>query len=117
MLKQIWIALKNRGVVGTTDAGPASPLNMTGTPVLSDARCNACGACVKACPADALRMPEKAGSAKERVLLQFSHGRCIGCARCVEACLPKAIEFLPGSGTWQLGVGDEWQPLEAREGK
>lgn len=117
MLKQIWIALKNRGVVGSTDAGPSAPLNMTGKPALLLAGCTACGACVKACPVAALRMAGANGSGKTAAVPQIAHVRCIGCARCVEACLPKLLAFLPGPGTWQLGREDEWQSLETREEK
>jgi len=117
MLKQLWIALTNRGVVGTSDTLTPGNLNMTGKPVIADPCCNGCGACVAACPAVALRMSQKSGSEKAPAVLQIAHGRCIGCARCIQACEPKCLAFRPGTDTWYVGGDDEWQPLNAREGK
>ncbi|HNW35156.1 MAG TPA: 4Fe-4S binding protein [Candidatus Ozemobacteraceae bacterium] len=117
MLKQLWIALTNRGVVGTSDTRTPGILNMTGKPVISDARCNGCGACVTACPAAALQMPGKNGSENGSVTPLIAHGRCIGCARCIEACTTKCLAFLPGTDTWYIGGEEEWQPLKIREGK
>ncbi|MBP7633683.1 4Fe-4S binding protein [Candidatus Ozemobacteraceae bacterium] len=117
MLKQLWIALTKRGVVGTPDALPSARMNMTGKPVLTAGRCTACGDCARACPASALRIVGEEASGGSGRALEVSAGRCIGCARCIEACRPNAIAFLHGTETWTTGGADEWRTIETREGK
>lgn len=117
MLKQLWIALTNRGVVGTPDALPPARMNVSGNPVLTAGRCTACGDCVKACPASALRIVGEAAIAGNGRAVEFSAGRCIACARCIEACRPNALAFRPGAETWVTGAADEWRTIETREGK
>lgn len=117
MLKQLWIALTNRGVVGTPDTLPPAQMNITGKPVLTAGRCTACGNCVKACLASALRIVGEEASGGRGRVLEFSAGHCIGCARCIEACRPNAIAFLHGTETWRIGADDEWRTIDMREGK
>lgn len=74
----------------------------TGLPVVDDAVCNACGACVKACPKNlfelrkraikdrkiyiACRNEDKGGIAKKSCVVA-----CIGCGKCVKICPHEAI--------------------------
>ncbi|MFP4196268.1 MAG: 4Fe-4S binding protein [Methanomassiliicoccales archaeon] len=51
---------------------------------VDEERCNACGACVKACPNGAAHLEEKASIEGEECLL---------CFRCQEACPVDAIEY------------------------
>lgn len=74
----------------------------TGLPVVNDANCTACGACVKACPKNlfelrkrakkdrkiyiACRNEDKGGVAKKSCVVA-----CIGCGKCVKICPHEAI--------------------------
>ena len=75
---------------------------VTGLPVVNDANCTACGACVKACPKDlfelrkrakkdrkiyvACRNEDKGGIAKKSCEVA-----CIGCNKCFKVCPYEAI--------------------------
>lgn len=53
--------------------------------------CTSCGACVKACPHQALRL--------DGGVLSFKAASCSGCALCVRSCPPKAITLQTSDGT------------------
>lgn len=75
---------------------------VTGLPVVTDANCTACGACVKACPKNlfelrkrnkadrkiyvACKNEEKGGIAKKSCAVA-----CIGCSKCFKVCPHEAI--------------------------
>lgn len=63
-------------------------------------RCIGCGACVLACPPNALEMLE---SANEKTLRYFV-GRCIFCWRCVDVCPTGAIK---GTREFELATNDQ----------
>ncbi|AFK51422.1 Membrane-bound hydrogenase, subunit NuoI [Thermogladius calderae 1633] len=50
-------------------------------------KCIGCGACVKACPPNALELLES----PERLVIRYFVGRCIFCWRCVDVCPVKAV--------------------------
>ncbi|WP_440059438.1 4Fe-4S binding protein [Thermogladius sp. 4427co] len=50
-------------------------------------KCIGCGACVRACPPNALELIEF----PDRVILRYFIGRCIFCWRCVDSCPVGAI--------------------------
>jgi NADH:ubiquinone oxidoreductase subunit F (NADH-binding)/(2Fe-2S) ferredoxin/Pyruvate/2-oxoacid:ferredoxin oxidoreductase delta subunit len=50
--------------------------------------CNGCGACAKACPADAITGEKKA-------LHTIHQGKCISCGACYTVCPSDAIRFFP----------------------
>lgn len=63
-------------------------------PELEEAACSGCGACVTACPVEALALvsahdPHRAAARKA----QLDAARCLGCGVCVRACKPKAIRL------------------------
>jgi pyruvate formate lyase activating enzyme len=58
--------------------------------------CIGCGACVEACPKNALHLSSKNG-------IQIQRALCTGCGKCVEVCPSKAMELL----------GKEWSVEEA----
>ena len=55
-------------------------------PQLDEDRCEACGACVEICPADAVVLEEGVAC--------FDHDKCIGCAECIAVCEPGALRIL-----------------------
>ncbi|MGK3144108.1 formate hydrogenlyase complex iron-sulfur subunit [Pantoea sp. C2G6] len=100
MLKLIKKVLKT----GTaTLAYPAKPLELPasfrGKPHYNAQQCIACGACVNACPSNALTMhlAEEGDSLRWSLFL----GRCIFCARCEEVCPTAAIRL---SQAFELAV-------------
>jgi len=62
----------------------ASPLGLI---AVAPERCTLCGACVTACPTDALRLD---GGGEETVL-HLRAGACVGCGRCAATCPEDAI--------------------------
>lgn len=62
-------------------------------------KCIGCGACVNACPPNALEMIET----EDSKVLKYYAGRCIFCWRCVEVCPVKAIE---GTREFELATND-----------
>lgn len=62
-------------------------------------KCIGCGACVNACPPNALEIVETENSK----VLKYYAGRCIFCWRCVEVCPVKAIE---GTREFELATDD-----------
>jgi formate hydrogenlyase subunit 6/NADH:ubiquinone oxidoreductase subunit I len=63
------------------------PEGLRGKPVIDRERCDGCGFCVDACPAQALTLDEE--TKKPRIQL----ARCIFCGECAEICPRKAIKF------------------------
>ncbi len=74
----------------------------TGLPVISDEKCVACGACVKACPRSIIEMRKK-GKKDRRIFVSCINEEkggpakkncgvaCIGCGKCVKVCTFDAI--------------------------
>lgn len=75
-------------------AEPSAAVELSGlgfaTLMISEA-CDACGACARACPTEALHF-EKNEEAMTFSLL-FSSKNCIACDRCEHVCLPDAISL------------------------
>lgn len=78
---------------------PVSP-NFRGKPQLDAAQCMACGACVTACPPNALTV--STSTAEGRRSWQLNLGRCIFCGRCEEVCPTHAIAL---TQEFELAVG------------
>ena len=53
--------------------------------------CVACGACIKACPVNALAIPKGIRS-------EVDASRCVGCGRCEKACPAGVIHMADRSG-------------------
>jgi ferredoxin len=64
--------------------------------VLDETRCTGCGACVRACPIEAIRMSDApaGGAARNRRPLVDS-SFCIGCGVCGLVCKPQAMCLVP----------------------
>lgn len=85
MLKAIQVRI-SQGRQYVPDLRAATPKGFRGLPVLSGEPCpEACGACLEACPADALALAP----------LRLDLGRCLLCGDCAPACPPARIEFTP----------------------
>jgi H+/Na+-translocating ferredoxin:NAD+ oxidoreductase subunit B len=54
--------------------------------------CIGCGACLKRCPMDAIRL-ERGGAAKNGMRAVIAEERCIGCGLCLGSCSPGAISL------------------------
>ncbi len=77
----------------------------TGLPVVSDEKCVACGACVKACPRTIIEMRKK-GKKDRRIFVSCINTEkggparkncsvaCIGCGKCVKECAYDAITMV-----------------------
>jgi len=74
---------------------PFAPLEVhqdfRGKPELDASQCIACGACTRACPANALIMETDEDKGTRR--WELSIARCIYCGRCEEVCPTHAIEL------------------------
>ncbi len=64
-----------------------------------EAKCIGCGACVIACPPNALELVEENGS----LVLKYFIGRCIFCWRCIDVCPVGAIK---GTRDFELATDD-----------
>ncbi|MFA5143450.1 MAG: DUF362 domain-containing protein [Candidatus Omnitrophota bacterium] len=82
-------ALKNIGMGCAAREGKLAQ-HSEATPIVNAARCEGCMACVRACPADAIR-PEG-----RRIIIDPA--KCIGCATCIAACVRGAIDV-----DWESG--------------
>lgn len=84
---------------------PVSPYahapNFRGKPVCNLKQCMACGACVSACPSNALTMTTDIPNSTKS--WHFNLGRCIFCGRCEEVCPTAAIVLSPQTelAVWQ----------------
>ncbi|MEM4481723.1 MAG: 4Fe-4S binding protein [Desulfurococcaceae archaeon] len=67
---------------------------------INSEKCIGCGACVNACPPNALEMLET----PEKKVLRYYIGRCIFCWRCVDVCPVSAID---GTKEFELATGDQ----------
>ena len=66
------------------------PPEYRGIPHINPEKCIGCGACVNACPPDALIMEWDKEHGVKR--LTYNAARCIRCARCIEVCPTGAME-------------------------
>ncbi|WP_297536408.1 4Fe-4S dicluster domain-containing protein [Thermococcus sp.] len=66
------------------------PPEYRGIPHINPEKCIGCGACVNACPPDALIMEWDKEHGIKR--LTYNAARCIRCARCIEVCPTGAME-------------------------
>ncbi|MEM1628508.1 MAG: 4Fe-4S binding protein [Desulfurococcaceae archaeon] len=55
---------------------------------IDPAKCTGCGACVRACPPNALDIVDMG----DKIVIKYFIGRCIYCWRCVDICPVKAIK-------------------------
>jgi formate hydrogenlyase subunit 6/NADH:ubiquinone oxidoreductase subunit I len=95
-----------KSVVKTGDVTtqyPAKPIPVAdgfrGKPELDAQQCLACGACMRACPANALVMETDVTKGSRR--WELSMARCIYCGRCEEVCPTHAISL---SQNFELAV-------------
>lgn len=82
-------------------AHPGSPFGLVS---VNGQRCTLCGACAKACPAEALALDGMQGD----VVLTFDHGRCVACGACQPAC---------PEGTATVAVARATSPRALRSGR
>jgi len=66
---------------------------------IDPSKCIGCGACVNACPPNALQLLED----REKLVLRYFVGRCIFCWRCIDVCPVKAIK---GTREFELATDD-----------
>jgi len=82
-------ALKNIGMGCATREGKLAQ-HCDVSPFIYEDRCKACGACVKICPVNAIRIENKRA--------RIDKSKCIGCANCIAVC-PAGAMFI------DFGVG------------
>ncbi|MGI6119766.1 MAG: NuoI/complex I 23 kDa subunit family protein [Desulfosporosinus sp.] len=72
---------------------PNLPIRVRSSMALQPDKCITCGACVRACPNDVIKLTSEKGEDKKKVLTsyQMEVGRCLYCGLCVEACPTKAL--------------------------
>ncbi|MCI1778503.1 MAG: 4Fe-4S binding protein [Bacteroidales bacterium] len=58
---------------------------------INSSKCNACGACAKACPSNVLAI--KTTPLGEQKISIEKRTACLGCLRCMTACRNNAIEI------------------------
>ncbi|MZI92652.1 4Fe-4S dicluster domain-containing protein [Vibrio sp. CAIM 722] len=113
MIKLLKTILKAGDV---TEKYPFAPLEVSsdfrGKPELNASQCISCGACTRACPANALIMETDAAKGTRR--WELSLARCIYCGRCEEVCPTHAIELTPN---FELAVTKKEDLYESAEFK
>lgn len=63
-------------------------------PVVHRESCTGCGACVRACPVEAMRMTSANDPERPKSLVAVvDHDRCLGCGLCVRECSVSAIRL------------------------
>ncbi|MDD2679701.1 MAG: DUF362 domain-containing protein [Candidatus Omnitrophica bacterium] len=82
-------ALKNIGMGSATRKGKLEQHSNV-APVIYQENCVGCGACVEACPVQAISMKDKKS--------HIDNAKCIGCATCIAACNYLAIDVSWDSG-------------------
>lgn len=111
MIKLLKTILKT-GVV--TEKYPFAPFEVAedfrGKPELNASQCISCGACTRACPANALIMETDEQKGTRR--WELSLARCIYCGRCEEVCPTHAIEL---SEAFELAVTKKEDLYESAE--
>jgi Pyruvate/2-oxoacid:ferredoxin oxidoreductase delta subunit len=60
-------------------------------------RCDACGACARLCPTQAIEFAQTNPAADG--MIAFDMSRCVGCAVCVDVCDPRALALAAPLGT------------------
>ena len=113
MIKLLKTILKAGDV---TEKYPFAPFEVApdfrGKPELNASQCISCGACTRACPANALIMETDAAKGTRR--WELSLARCIYCGRCEEVCPTHAIELTP---QFELAVTNKADLYESAEFK
>lgn len=67
------------------------PKELRGRPIIDPNLCIGCGACVRACPPNAIT--EEINISKGIKVVKIFYGRCIFCGRCWEVCPEGAIRL------------------------
>ena len=73
--------------MGCASRGGKLDQHANAKPLINPISCKKCGACVKHCPVDAIRI--------EGRWPRIVHKTCVGCASCIAVCQHKAILFNP----------------------
>ncbi len=89
-----------------------APPEYRGVPHINPRLCIGCGACVNACPADALLRIDDYEKGTRKIVLDV--GRCIRCARCDEACPTGAIRMTRNFEVATLDRKDHVEVVELR---
>jgi Ni,Fe-hydrogenase III small subunit/Pyruvate/2-oxoacid:ferredoxin oxidoreductase delta subunit len=76
---------RSQGSQFIRDVRSATPAGLRGLPVIGQAPCGGCNACIPLCPTAAL----------QQAPLRLDLGRCIFCAACEEVCPTGKISFTP----------------------
>jgi hydrogenase-4 component H len=80
-------AEKGRVTVKYPYQQPVVTSEFRGAVRIDASKCIGCGACVRACPSNALELIES----PDRVVIRYFVGRCIFCWRCLDSCPVGAI--------------------------
>ncbi len=88
------------------------PPEYRGIPHINPEKCIGCGACVNACPPDALIMEWDKENGIKR--LTYNAARCIRCARCIEVCPTGAME---PTTRFEIATNDKKDLVEVVEHK
>lgn len=72
--------------MGLANRRGKAQMHLSLRPVISEERCEMCGACAEKCPESALNF-------EPREIPQLTDERCVGCGQCLAVCEAKAIEM------------------------